>query len=400
VPADSAADRKKQKRRSSDKRHHHKHHRRSNKDATFPMEDPMDRLVASNVDEVLLDLLEEELPSVTFDGELPGSEPLELVDNFGQCDAMILCSSRKMRPRPFLRTPSTSSTSTLDAKDKPRTADLAPLRLAALGRSVQAKLPKRDLMPEPEETKEEEEEDDSSSEYTSACETISVASSDHATNKKPLAKSAKKGQAAFKSPKKLKPAAASPRKSSGGKKLVVPKLRIVGAGKAAGGGRKPLVAKAAKGPAKKRPRAAAAKPAAGRGRSHRALITPRRRKPSRKSEDDFDDVDDEEEEEDSEADSHEVFQLAPVSSKNLKLIVRKKRAGPPPRRAAVRIRKPVRVPIRRKKAEESDNSDDDDDDESDSDDDDSDVVSVNSEDEPVRGSNRLRTAKLSRGRRR
>ena len=91
VPAADSADgrpssvdghlRKKLKRRSADRRHHHhKHHRRSkDPNSTVPMDDPMDRLVALNVDQVLLDCLEEELPSVTFDGELPGSEPLELV---------------------------------------------------------------------------------------------------------------------------------------------------------------------------------------------------------------------------------------------------------------------------------------------------------------------------------
>jgi hypothetical protein len=90
-PADSADGRpasvdghlrkKSKQRRSADRRHHHhKHHRRSkDPNSTVPMDDPMDRLVALNVDQVLLDCLEEELPSVTFDGELPGSEPLELV---------------------------------------------------------------------------------------------------------------------------------------------------------------------------------------------------------------------------------------------------------------------------------------------------------------------------------
>jgi len=57
IPADSSgADKKKSKRRSSEKRHH-KHHRRSNKDTMFPMDDPMDRLVACNVDEVLVPLM-------------------------------------------------------------------------------------------------------------------------------------------------------------------------------------------------------------------------------------------------------------------------------------------------------------------------------------------------------
>ena len=128
--------------------HHHKHHRRSkDPNSSVPMDDPMDRLVALNVDEVLLDCLEDELPSVTFDGELPGSEPLELVDNYNLCDAMLLCTSRKTRPRPFLRTPSTSSgCSTLDAKEKSGFDEpVSPRRTAVLNRlmSSSSSSPKR-----------------------------------------------------------------------------------------------------------------------------------------------------------------------------------------------------------------------------------------------------------------
>ena len=48
----------------------------------------MDNLVALNVDQVLLDCLEEELPSVTFPDQVPGSEPLELIENFHACTSM------------------------------------------------------------------------------------------------------------------------------------------------------------------------------------------------------------------------------------------------------------------------------------------------------------------------
>ena len=89
-------------------------------------------------------------------------------------------------------------------------------------------------------------------------------------------------------------------------------------------------------------------------------------------------------------DSHEVFQLAPsaTSPKNLKLIVRKKPAQP--RQATtIKIRKPLRVPNRRKKVAgavaESDNSSDDVQSDEDSDSD--------ASDEPVRESQRLKTKK-------
>eukprot|EP00095_Tigriopus_kingsejongensis_P006037 maker-scaffold889_size84747-snap-gene-0.26 protein:Tk06037 transcript:maker-scaffold889_size84747-snap-gene-0.26-mRNA-1 annotation:"PREDICTED: uncharacterized protein LOC103314234" len=61
-------------------------------------EDPMDRTVAASVDPLLLDCLEDELPSVCIDEELPGSDPLALIDTFESCDSMIqVCNSRWMR---------------------------------------------------------------------------------------------------------------------------------------------------------------------------------------------------------------------------------------------------------------------------------------------------------------
>ena len=48
----------------------------------------MDYLVAVNVDQFLLDCLEEELPCVTFPPEVPGSSPLELIENFHACTSM------------------------------------------------------------------------------------------------------------------------------------------------------------------------------------------------------------------------------------------------------------------------------------------------------------------------
>ena len=68
--------RKKRSRRNSERSRH------------FAECDPMDRMVASNVDSVLLECLEDEVPSVTFDEEVPGAEPLELVENFHKCNSM------------------------------------------------------------------------------------------------------------------------------------------------------------------------------------------------------------------------------------------------------------------------------------------------------------------------
>lgn len=63
---------KKSKRRSKEQRHH-KHHRKfKDLNTSFLSDDPIDRIVAANVDEILLDCLEDELPSVMINNELPG----------------------------------------------------------------------------------------------------------------------------------------------------------------------------------------------------------------------------------------------------------------------------------------------------------------------------------------
>ena len=64
----------------------HKHKHRSKRLSSKA--EHMDYLVALNVDQVLLDCLEEELPSVTFPDQVPGSEPLELIENFHACTSM------------------------------------------------------------------------------------------------------------------------------------------------------------------------------------------------------------------------------------------------------------------------------------------------------------------------
>ena len=392
---DSGHLRKKLKRRSSDKRHHHhhKHHRRTNKDQTVPMDDPMDRLVASNVDEVLLDCLEEELPSVTLDGELPGSEPLELVENYNLCDAMLLCSSRKTRPRPFLRTPSTSSSSTLDAKEKQN--DESPLSAVAnhLAAKRKSKMSTREenVAVDDDVAKEE----DSSSEYTSACETVSVASSAPERGKKKKLNSSKSA---------AKNNSASPRRNSA-KVQSVPKMTLKvpsilsakGRNAIRGGKAGKAVKQTARSTVGKKGRIVPAKKTLTRktpikGRNNRNTLKIRRRRSIRKSDDD---EEDEEEDEDDESgpESHEVFRLAPSSSKNLKLIVRKKKSGPPPRAASIKVQKPLRVPIRRKKEEVSDNSNEESDEDDAASDDSDDLESVDSEDEPVRESLRIKTRK-------
>jgi hypothetical protein len=72
---------KKSKRRSKEQRHH-KHHRKSKDlNTSFLSDDPIDRIVAANVDEILLDCLEDELPSVMINNELPGQRFLQSVVN-------------------------------------------------------------------------------------------------------------------------------------------------------------------------------------------------------------------------------------------------------------------------------------------------------------------------------
>ncbi len=76
---------KRKKRRRSSGRH------AMARQAVIPAEDPMDRLVASNVDPVLLDCLEDETPSVAIDDDVPGSTPFELLAGFATCDSMAKC---------------------------------------------------------------------------------------------------------------------------------------------------------------------------------------------------------------------------------------------------------------------------------------------------------------------
>ena len=89
--------------------HKHKHDKYKHKDRS----EQMDHLVASNVDQVLLDCLEDELPSgiVAIEGEIPGSSPLELIKDFEGCDSMIYARSsrRWSKPRPFQEHPGTDN---------------------------------------------------------------------------------------------------------------------------------------------------------------------------------------------------------------------------------------------------------------------------------------------------
>ena len=64
-----------------------------------PGYEPLDQLVADNIDPVLLDCLEDELPTVP--GPLLESTlttPLELLDTYSTCKSMSVCNSRWLRP--------------------------------------------------------------------------------------------------------------------------------------------------------------------------------------------------------------------------------------------------------------------------------------------------------------
>ena len=64
-----------------------------------PGYEPLDQLVADNIDPVLLDCLEDELPTVP--GPLLESTlttPMELLDTYTTCKSMSVCNSRWLRP--------------------------------------------------------------------------------------------------------------------------------------------------------------------------------------------------------------------------------------------------------------------------------------------------------------
>ena len=58
---------------------------------------PLDQHVADNVDPVLLDLLEDELPTVPLEDE-EAAEPLELLDTYKACTSMAVCNKRWLKP--------------------------------------------------------------------------------------------------------------------------------------------------------------------------------------------------------------------------------------------------------------------------------------------------------------
>merc|ERR1711971_588869 len=67
----------------------------------------MDKQVADNVDPVLLDLLEDELPTVPLEELVP--EPLELLETFPRCTSMAVCNKRWLKPSRMEAMPSSSS---------------------------------------------------------------------------------------------------------------------------------------------------------------------------------------------------------------------------------------------------------------------------------------------------
>ena len=56
---------------------------------------PLDQLVADNVDPVLLDCLEDELPTVPCP---PLEDPLDMLETYSTCTSMSVCNSRWLRP--------------------------------------------------------------------------------------------------------------------------------------------------------------------------------------------------------------------------------------------------------------------------------------------------------------
>jgi hypothetical protein len=75
-----------------------KEKQKKKKDKSFTSDLVMDQVVQSQVDAVLLDCLEEELPTVPFDGFLPGSDLQSLLDTYQSCKSMNVCNSRWLRP--------------------------------------------------------------------------------------------------------------------------------------------------------------------------------------------------------------------------------------------------------------------------------------------------------------
>ena len=115
-------------------RHHKKKKRRrssgASRNSTSAPEDPMDRIVASNVDAVLLDCLEDELPSVTIDEEVPGSDPMDLIREYENCNSLVL-GRRFLRPKSDLSRQSSSN----DLSSNASTAKTAP-RPTTAGKTV------------------------------------------------------------------------------------------------------------------------------------------------------------------------------------------------------------------------------------------------------------------------
>jgi antitoxin component of MazEF toxin-antitoxin module len=92
----SMSSKKRSRRQSSSDKSSLKKSKKSTKDET----NHIDRLIDSNVDPVLLDCLEDELPSVTFDDFVPGSDPMELANTYDKCTSINLFAKKKKGPHP------------------------------------------------------------------------------------------------------------------------------------------------------------------------------------------------------------------------------------------------------------------------------------------------------------
>ena len=92
----------------------------------LPGYEPLDQLVADNIDPVLLDCLEDELPTV------PGplletvvTSPMDLLETYSSCKSMSVCNSRWLRPN----NRESASSAKKEAKNKKGVDPSKPKRL-------------------------------------------------------------------------------------------------------------------------------------------------------------------------------------------------------------------------------------------------------------------------------
>ena len=88
--------------------------------------EPLDQLVADNIDPVLLDCLEDELPTVPGPLlDLGAEDPMSLLTSFSSCRSMAVCNARWLRPN----NRDTASSAKKDPKNKKVFDPLKPKRV-------------------------------------------------------------------------------------------------------------------------------------------------------------------------------------------------------------------------------------------------------------------------------